>query len=139
MSEVQRENFLCQGRILRLATFGESIHVVPIWYVYEGRKVYIFTRADSIKVRDIEKNNKVAMCVDVGESYHDLKNVKMSGIAHVLADKDLGRQIAEKIMVKYLGSSTHPTSEKYLSEEFPWVVVEIEIIKSSSEDYGLLA
>jgi len=138
MSEATQEDFLCQGRILRLATQGDALHLVPIWYIYENNKIYIHTGAISIKVKDIKKNNKVAMCVDVGEYFYDLKNVKMRGVARILDDKDLARRIAERILVKYLGSSTHPQAKEYLSGEFPHVVVEIEITKMASEDYSVL-
>jgi nitroimidazol reductase NimA-like FMN-containing flavoprotein (pyridoxamine 5'-phosphate oxidase superfamily) len=139
MSKPQRQDFLFQGRILHLATKGDVLHLVPIWYVFEDGRIYISTNTDSKKVSDIRKNNKVAMCVDVGEYYYDLKNVKMSGVARILEDRNLARQIAEKIMVKYLGSSTHPQAIEYLSGKIPNVVIEIEISKIFSEDYSLLS
>jgi nitroimidazol reductase NimA-like FMN-containing flavoprotein (pyridoxamine 5'-phosphate oxidase superfamily) len=139
MSKAKQEDFLFQGRILRIATKGNVLHLVPIWYVFENGRIYISTNTDSKKVKDIRKNNKVAMCVDVGEYYYDLKNVKMSGVARILENGDLAKRMAEKIMVKYLGSSTHPQATEYLSGRIPHVTIEIEITKIFSEDYSLLS
>ncbi|MGH2639697.1 MAG: pyridoxamine 5'-phosphate oxidase family protein [Rhabdochlamydiaceae bacterium] len=136
MSKDQEQDFLYQGRILRLATSGSTLHLVPIWYVYQNGKIYVHTGAGSIKVKDINENSEVAMCVDVGEFYYDLKNVKMLGRARILRDEGLARAIAENILVKYLGSSSHPQAKKYLSNKSKNVVIEIEILKTYSEDYS---
>ncbi len=137
MSGDQLEGFLFQGRILRLASKGsEDLHVVPIWYLYENGKIYIQTAANSLKVKDMKGNSEVAMCVDVGDFYYDLKNVRMLGRGTILKDRVLTKSIAEKIQVKYLGSTSHPQAKEYLSAD--QVVVEIEILKKYSEDYSRL-
>ena len=138
MGDNEIDDFLCQGRILTLATRGDRLHVVPIWYVYENGKIYVQTGANSTKVRDIRKNSEVAMCVDVGEFYYDLKNVRMRGIARILEDSELARSIAEKIQVKYLGSTSHPQAKEYLSNRSSHAVIEMKIVKRYSEDYSRL-
>ena len=140
MSKDQEEDFLYQGRILRLGTkAGDngSLHVVPIFYIYENSKIYIHTGPNSLKVRDIKKNSNVAMCVDVGEFYYDLKNIKMRGRARIVQDEDLAKNIAEKIQVKYLGSVSHPQAREYLAPS-NYAVVEIDILKRYSEDFSRL-
>jgi len=141
MSKKAEEDFLFAGRILRLATISKdgSPHVVPIWYLYENGKIYIHTEANSVKARNIQRNNSVAMCVDIGEFYYDLKNIILKGKAKILEDEDLATRIAEKIQVKYFGSCSHPQASEYLSKKANNVVIEIGPSKKRrSQDYSLL-
>lgn len=139
MSKKMEEEFLYGGRILRLATINQdgTPHVVPIWYLYENGKIYIHTEASSIKVRNIRRNNNVAMCVDVGEFYYDLKNVILRGKARIPKDEELATRTAEKIQVKYFGSCSHPQAREYLSKKANNIVIEIEPKRRSSQDYSL--
>ena len=141
MSKMVEEDFLYAGRILRLATINKdgTPHIVPIWYLYENGKIYIHTEASSVKARNIQRNNNVAMCVDVGKFYYDLKNVILQGKAKILEDKNPATRIAEKIQVKYFGSCSHPQAREYLSKKANNIVIEIEPSKKRhSQDYSLL-
>jgi len=140
MSKKVEEEFLYGGRILRLATVNQdgTPHVVPIWYLYENGKIYIHTEVSSIKARNIRRNNNVAMCVDVGEFYYDLKNVILRGKARILKDEELTARMAEKIQVKYFGSCSHPQAREYLSKKANNIVIEIEPKRRSSQNYSLM-
>jgi general stress protein 26 len=139
MSNRQIEDFLMAGRVMRLATISESgwPHVVPIWYLYENSRLYIETGADSVKVRNIRRNPHVAICVDVGRDYYDLKNVVMRCRGRIMKNRGLARRIKEKIMVKYLGSLDHPVAKEIMG--FDGCVVEFTPIgKKFSQDYSKL-
>ena len=141
MSSREEEDFLYSGRILRLASIKKdgTPHIVPVWYLYENGKIYLWTDAASIKVKNIRRNNTVAMCVDVGEAYYDLKNVIMKGKCKVLKDESLAMRIEEKFCTKYFGSSSHPQAKEYLSKEANHLVIEIEPSKKwHSEDFSRL-
>ena len=76
MSNKEIKKFLMQGTFTgKLATVkkDESPHVVPIWFVLDEKKVrstrkigdIIFTTyEDSVKARNIERDNRVSICVD---------------------------------------------------------------------------
>lgn len=76
MSNKEIKKFLMQGTFTgKLATVkkDESPHVVPIWFVLDKEKVrstrkigdIIFTTyEDSVKARNIERDNRVSICVD---------------------------------------------------------------------------
>lgn len=76
MSNKEIKKFLMQGTFTgKLATVkkDESPHVVPIWFVLDEEKVrstrkigdIIFTTyEDSVKARNIERDNRVSICVD---------------------------------------------------------------------------
>jgi PPOX class probable F420-dependent enzyme len=41
-----------------------SPHLTPVWYHYTGDCVYFFTRPDSRKVRNLQRDPRVTLCVD---------------------------------------------------------------------------
>jgi PPOX class probable F420-dependent enzyme len=49
-----------------LATVGRdgSPHVGPVWFFWDGREIRISTPGTTQKLRDIELNPRVALCVD---------------------------------------------------------------------------
>jgi hypothetical protein len=79
----------------------------------------------------------VAICVDVGRDYYDLKNVVMRCRRRIMKNRGLARRIKEKIMVKYLGSLDHPVAKQIMG--FDGCVVEFTPIgKKFSQDYSKL-
>jgi pyridoxamine 5'-phosphate oxidase family protein len=60
--------FLKQSRLARLATSSPSgqPHVVPVGFEFDGKYFYVggYNLTESLKYRNIQKNNKVALVVD---------------------------------------------------------------------------
>jgi nitroimidazol reductase NimA-like FMN-containing flavoprotein (pyridoxamine 5'-phosphate oxidase superfamily) len=136
MSEQESNNFLSKGRILRVASIGADgvPHIAPIWYVYENGKLYVQTGPRSRKARNIERNNKVAFSVDVGEAFYDLKAVVGKGTARILTDKKFSDEIGKRILLKYLGDLNSPAAKQLAS--FEHVVIEITPTRTTSWDYS---
>jgi len=136
MSEQESNNFLSKGRILRFASIGADgvPHIAPIWYVYENGKLYVQTGPRSRKTRNIERNNKVAFSVDVGEAFYDLKAVVGKGTARILTDKKFNDEIGKRILLKYLGDLNNPAAKQLAS--FEHVVIEITPTSKTSWDYS---
>jgi len=93
MSGQDLNNFLSNGRILRVASVGSdgTPHIAPIWYVYENGKFYVQTRSRTRKTQNIKANGKVAFSADVGEAFYDLKAVTGKGTARILMKQSLKR------------------------------------------------
>ena len=64
----KRDEFLRKEKILRLATIDKysTPHIVPVWYLYSGKKIYIGTNTKTEKARNVKSHKKVSFCVDVG-------------------------------------------------------------------------
>jgi len=136
MNKEEVANFLAKGRILKLATIQKKKpHLIPIWYLYEDGKLFFCTSRTSKKIKNIENNNKISACVDIGEWFYDLKYVTVEGKARILRQGD-AKDIAEKIMVKYLGSIDDPNAKEYLNDP-NIIMVEITPTKILSEDYTI--
>jgi len=63
---VQQEALLRRSRNGILSTVGAdgSPHVAPVWYLWTGGEIRVSTPGTTQKVRDIERNPRVALCVD---------------------------------------------------------------------------
>lgn len=87
---------------IMLTTIGRDgyPHTVPIGYFRLGDEVYIGCRADTQKLKNIERNPKVSLLVESGATMQDIKGVMIQGDATVLtAPADLlrlGREAARR-------------------------------------------
>ena len=76
MSNKEIKKFLMQGTLTgKLATVKKdrSPHVVPVWFMLDKEKnqtagkvgdIIFMTGMDSVKARNIERDNRVCICVD---------------------------------------------------------------------------
>jgi len=78
----KRDEFLKTQKILRLCTIdkNEFPHITPVWYSYSGGKIHIGTDTNSQKIKNLQKNNHVSFCVDVGVNSPDIYGVMGKGI-----------------------------------------------------------
>jgi uncharacterized pyridoxamine 5'-phosphate oxidase family protein len=95
---------------IHIATIDEkgqpNIH--PTWYYFDAtkNKIYVETAKSSKKVENLNRNNLVYYCVDV--PYMPYKGVRGKGKVKIHEDINHNIPIAEKIMVRYLGSIAPP-------------------------------
>jgi nitroimidazol reductase NimA-like FMN-containing flavoprotein (pyridoxamine 5'-phosphate oxidase superfamily) len=64
------ESFLQTSRIARLCSFNENetIHAVPVWYLYEEGAIIISSPEGGRKVKNAKRNNNVTVLIDNGEN-----------------------------------------------------------------------
>jgi nitroimidazol reductase NimA-like FMN-containing flavoprotein (pyridoxamine 5'-phosphate oxidase superfamily) len=136
MSEQESNNFLSNGRIVRIASIESdgTPHIAPIWYVYENGKFYVQTGPRSRKAQNIKANSRVAFCVDVGEAFYDLKAVVGKGTARILTERKFNDEIGKRILLKYLGDLNDPAAKQLANMEH--IVIEITPTTKTSWDYS---
>ena len=95
--------FLEKEKILHLATIDEknNPHIVPVWYLYSSKKIYVGTNTRTQKARNIKNHKKVSFCVDVGVNAPKIFGVMGKGTAKLLRDKSTVRRIARRILLRY--------------------------------------
>lgn len=83
LSEVS--SFLQKERLASFATVDAEgrPHIVPIFFTYDGGKVYVQTDRKSVKVRNLAKNGNIAISVYRGE-----EAVIIRGKGKIIADED---------------------------------------------------
>ena len=101
MSELIK--FLKKEKILHLATIDErnSPHIVPVWYLYSSKKIYIGTNTRTQKAKNVKNHKKVSFCVDVGVNAPKIFGVMGKGTAKLLKDKSTVNRIAKRILLRY--------------------------------------
>ena len=65
MAYHEMEIYLKEARIADLVTLRQdgSPHIAPVWYQYRPGILYIMARKDSVKVRNIRRDTRVAVSI----------------------------------------------------------------------------
>ena len=113
----RRDEFLKTQKVLHLTTIGsnKTPHVVPVWYMYSSKKIYIGTNTRTQKAKNIKKNNKVAFCVDVGVN-SPIYGVMGQGNANIILENIKVKQIAKKILGRYFNSMQNKSAIELLDD-----------------------
>ena len=90
--------FLKKEKILRLATIDDQNipHIVPVWYLYNARKIYVGTNTRTQKAKNIKIHKKVSFCVDVGVNAPNIFGVMGRGTAKLLKEKSAVNRIGQE-------------------------------------------
>ena len=114
----KRDEFLKIQKILRLSTIDKSNfpHITPVWYMFNDEKIYIGTNTKNQKIKNIEKNNHVSFCIDVGVNSPDIYGVMGQGIANIILEIPKVRTIAEKILLKYFKTLENKSAKELLED-----------------------
>jgi len=116
MSELIR--FLKKEKILHLATIDEknSPHIVPVWYLYSSKKIYIGTNTKTQKAKNIKNHKKVSFCVDVGVNAPKIFGVMGKGTAKLLKEKSMVKRIAKRILLRYFKTLDGKSARELLED-----------------------
>lgn len=107
MSPDEVREFLAASRTMILTTIGPDGVPDPVgmWFLLDGDDIWMRTYAKSQKVANLRRDPRVAVLVEEGDRYAELRGVQISG--RVELDDDLDRicDIAAGLLVKYEGLS----------------------------------
>ncbi|MDX1441956.1 MAG: pyridoxamine 5'-phosphate oxidase family protein [Nitrosopumilaceae archaeon] len=114
----KRDEFLKSQKVLRLATIGKNKtpHIVPVWYLYSSKKIYIGTNTSTRKAKNIKKNNQVGFCVDVGVNAPNIYGVLGEGRAKLILDIPKVKKIATKILLRYFKNMKNKSATELLDD-----------------------
>jgi len=116
MSELIK--FLKNEKILHLATMDEknSPHIVPVWYIYNSKKIYVGTNTRTQKARNIQNHKKISFCVDIGINAPKIFGVMGKGTAKLLKEKSTVNKIAKKILLRYFKTLDSKSARELLED-----------------------
>ena len=108
------------GKIATVRADGRP-HVVPIWFMMEGEKLIFTAWHTSVKVKNILRDSRVAICVD--EDQPPFHYVVLEGHVTVL-DKSLeaSRHHATIIGGRYMGADKAEEFGRRNGKEGEWVM-----------------
>jgi hypothetical protein len=80
MSAAELDAYLGGARTCRVASLGaEGPHVTPLWFVWEGGALWLYSLTRSQRWTDLTSDPRVAAVVDDGEDYGELRGVELRG------------------------------------------------------------
>jgi PPOX class probable F420-dependent enzyme len=93
------QSFLKEKHFGKLATLMKDgrPQVTPIWYMYDGGKLWVNTTKDRVKFRNVKRDPRVCLLVDEGYSW-----VSIWGKARVATERD-GKKDIESLAIRYHG------------------------------------
>jgi PPOX class probable F420-dependent enzyme len=88
MTEDEITSFVERSRTATMATNGPSgvPHLIAMWYGVLDGKVYFETKAKSQKAANLRRDPKIAVMIESGHTYDELRGVSIEGTAHVIDD-----------------------------------------------------
>ena len=114
----KRDEFLKSQKVLRFATIDEAKipHIVPVWYIYSAKRIYIGTNTTTKKARNVKRNRKVSFCVDVGINAPNIYGVMGQGDANLVLEEKRVKRIARKILLKYFKTLENRSAKELLED-----------------------
>ena len=114
----KRDEFLKSQKVLRLATIGKdkTPHIVPVWYMYSGKKIYIGTNTKTQKAKNAKRNKRVSFCVDVGINAPNIYGVMGQGSANLILEDNKVKTIAKKILSRYFKTLENKSAKELLDD-----------------------
>jgi hypothetical protein len=87
MGQADLDAFLAAQRTCRVATASElGPHLTPLWYVWDGTALWLTSIVKSQRWADLARDRRVAVLVDAGEDYTELRGVELRGRVEIVGE-----------------------------------------------------
>lgn len=104
MTPEEIDRFLEEERTIVLVSHGPRgfPHPMPMWFVRDAEgAIRMTTFRKSQKVRNIERDPRVALLVEAGERYEELRGVVFYGHAELVHDTERVLEVLEAVSRRY--------------------------------------
>lgn len=101
------KEFLAEKHLARLGTANPDNaqpHVTPVWYDWDGEFVYISAFISTRKAKEVSRNLRISVLVDIAEEGGPTRAVLFEGKCEFLEDPVQVAPLAKRIYTKYVGS-----------------------------------
>ncbi|MFF4901220.1 pyridoxamine 5'-phosphate oxidase family protein [Streptomyces sp. NPDC001068] len=105
MTPGELDEFLTAQRTCRVATVSSSgaPHVSALWFAWDGRSLWLYSVVRSQRWKDLSRDSRVAVVVDSGEEYDQLRGVELRGTVEFVGEVPrTGELVAELDYVETL-------------------------------------
>lgn len=87
MGAGELDDFLNGEHVCRVATTSaETPHVTPLWYVWYENALWLYSLTRSQRWADIQRHPRVAVLVDAGHEYAELRGAELIGDAEPIGE-----------------------------------------------------
>lgn len=100
------KEFLAEKHLARLGTANPKTaqpHVTPVWFDWDGECVYISAFISTRKAKEVERNERISVLIDIAEQNGPTRAVLFEGKAELLDEPALVAPLARRIYAKYVG------------------------------------
>ena len=127
LTDEELGELLATERTVRAATVSPDgwPHVVPLWFVWRDGVVWINNLRRSRRSRDLQNGSNVALCVDTGVDYGELRGVVIYGRFRPAGDEPALPEVKTAFAEKYWGRSAIPDLKSH-----EWLLLRPERIAS---------
>lgn len=136
----EQQTMLDAARTAILVTIGPDGVPDPtaMWFVVDGDRIVMRTYAKSQKVRNIERDPRVAVLIEDGETYDTLRGLQITGRIALSRDVDEVLDVVEGLARKYEGVDglDRDSLRDYASKQ---AVLRLEVDRLVSWDHSKLA
>ncbi|MEU6019454.1 pyridoxamine 5'-phosphate oxidase family protein [Streptomyces sp. NPDC047515] len=117
MTDVERDTYLAEQRTCRVATVSTDgrPHVGALWFTWDGSSLWLYSITRSLRWSQLRADPRVAVVVDDGVEYTELRGVELSGRAVTVGEAPrVGEPCPELdaperlFATKYFGMDTMP-------------------------------
>ena len=126
--------------IVRVATVDEdgAPRVAPFWLSFDGERIYLDT-LENRTVRNLRRDPRVAVLVDEGLSFDELKGALVHGTARLWSEESAPEHVTagiEALRALHAEETSTPEFEAYLAQETRDVVL-VEILPERTACWDL--
>ena len=88
MSDAELEAFLAEERVVTCASIGPNgrPHLMPLWYLVEGKTISSWTFAKSQKVKNLERLPQATLQAEAGDAYLELRGAMLECDVELIRD-----------------------------------------------------
>jgi PPOX class probable F420-dependent enzyme len=88
MTPGELDEFLTTQRTCRVATVSDdgSPHVSTLWFAWDGTSLWLYSVVRSRRWADLRRDPRVAVVVDTGEEYGELRGAELSGTVEFMGE-----------------------------------------------------
>lgn len=106
LDEADRRALMEGVGTLQVASLGRDgwPHLVPMWFTVDDQGLVVFTTyGTSQKVRNLERDPRITVLLEVGEAYNELRGLSIDGEAEIVRDAATTYYVRECIAAKREG------------------------------------
>lgn len=103
MEPAELDEFLGAQRTCRVATVSPdgAPHISPLWYVWDGTSLWLYSITRSKRWAALRRDPRVAVVVDAGEEYSELRGAELSGTVEFVGEAPrTGEPVPELVEVE---------------------------------------
>ncbi|MFE7748722.1 pyridoxamine 5'-phosphate oxidase family protein [Streptomyces sp. NPDC057428] len=88
MTGAERDAYLAGQRTCRVATVSAEgrPHISALWFVWDGTSLWLYSLTRSLRWAHLRQNPGIAVVVDDGVEYGELRGVELSGQAEFVGE-----------------------------------------------------